>query len=274
MAQPNKGVYERHFERKAHAIPEHLKRSTEKFYEANSDINPEQPVRGPSPRSYSDHEGHLLEKGSAANQPRKLTADAVSMVRSLKTSRNTGGYHKPGMLAMNEKSERGSSQECWEARKYSRAGASSLSQGGINRLALQHRETDSLPLNTSNLELLASQQHYLGQPNNKHGGSAALLHASRARGGPPGALAYASFDTQGNPSTESFRPRRTSARKPYLLEVLEEPGQQESRQRQHIRSDSKQVKKNWEEKDKHPVRQQHEAVEVGRTERRKIYKIR
>ena len=274
MAQPNKGVYERHFERnferKAYAVPEHLKRSTEKYYEANSHVNPEQPVRGSSLWSYSDHEGHSLEKGSAANQPRKLTADAVSMVRSLKTSRNSDGYHKLGMLAMNEKSERGSSQACWEARKDSKAGASSLSQGGVDRLVLQHRETDSLPLNTSNLELLTSQQHHLGQPNNKHGGSAALLHASRARGGPPGALAYAGFDTQGNPSTESFRPRRTSARKPYLLEVLEEPDQQVPRRRQHLRSDSKQGK----EKDRHPVRQQHEAVEVGRTERRKIYKIR
>ena len=274
MDQPKKGVYERHLERKAYVIPEHLERSTERCYEANYDTTPEQPVRGPSLWSYSDHdEGHSLEKGSAANQARKLTADAVDMVRSLKTSRNTGGYHKPGILPMNENSERRSSQDCWGPRRDSRAGASSLSQGGFNRLAIQHRETDSLPLNTSNLELLASKQHYLDQPSNKHGGSAALLHASRARGGPPGALAYAGFDTQGNPSTESFRPRR-SARKPYLLEVLEERDQQGPPHRQHIRSDSKQVKKNWEEKDKHLVRQQYEAVEVGRTERRKIYKIR
>ena len=107
--------------------------------------------------------------------------------------------------------------------------SSKFSQREIDRCAHGCGDAKPLPLKARNLELLTSQHQSQEQVNNRHGGSAALLHASRTRHGPSEALAYSGFDAHGNPSTETFRPHRTSNRSLCLVEVLEEPVQQRPR---------------------------------------------
>lgn len=153
-------------------------------------------------------------------------------------------------------------------------GSPRLNQSDTNRLALRYGESDPLPLKASNLELLARQHHSIDQSHNRHGGSAALLHASRARHGARETLAYASLDAHGNHSTEAFRPRRSSDRRLCLVEVLEEPDQWEPRGSQHASSNKKHSNGDRMGKEGDLQQTQQRAVQIGQNECHKFYKIR
>lgn len=95
------------------------------------------------------------------------------------------------------------------------------SQGDLNRLALQRSGRITLPLETKNLELLSSREPSTSHVN-KHGGSAALLHASRSQPHSRDTLSYSRHDSQGNMKTEAFRPQRLTDDSNCIVEVVEE----------------------------------------------------
>lgn len=95
------------------------------------------------------------------------------------------------------------------------------SQGDLNRLALQRSDTITLPLETKNLELLSSRESTTNYVH-KHGGSAALLHASRSQPHSRDTLSYSRHDSQGNMKTEAFRPHRLTDNGNCIVEVVEE----------------------------------------------------
>lgn len=148
-----------------------------------------------------------------------------------------------------------------------------LSQGDINRLALQHPDSDKLPLNAENLELLIRQQDTLEQAS-KHGGSAALLHASRSRPGHRESLPYSKLDERGNTTTTTFRPNRVSESDLYLVEV-EEEDEDEERPPNSLRVVKQDVRRSGGGRGKPEDRHRREqgAVEIAQSGDHRFYKI-
>lgn len=246
------GIGGRYSERKVNAIPDQLERLAEKQWDHGAGS----PIASNTNNNVLSHgkdaEIVRLRKALAATKLRHSGSDSTSMHRrsmAPNTSRD------PASHVAGRERQRLSYREEADTRR-----GSTLSQGDINRLALQHADTATLPLKAGNLELLTSQQQSVSRAN-KHGGSAALLHASRAQQGPRETLAYSRLDAQGNPSTMAFRPRRTSERSLCLVEVLEEPDEQKPGKSQHVRRCSKQSDSGQKHKD--PVRKEHRAVKYG-----------
>ena len=151
-----------------------------------------------------------------------------------------------------------------------------LSQGDINRLALQHADSSQLPLNAENLELLIRQQETLEKAS-QHGGSAALLHASRSRPGHRENLPYSKLDERGISTTTTFRPNRAPESDLYLVEVEEEVEEEEDEKRPNsLRVVKHDVRRSEGEGGKYGEnrrRREQGAVEIAHSGDHRFYKI-
>jgi len=254
------GIGERYLERKVNACPDQLGKLAKKQWDDTAG-SPIVPTTNKTNSSHGkDAEIERLRKELAATKLHHSGSDSASMHRRAKAPKTSRGVTDPASQIANNERQKLFHREDLDTRRPRSVGGSRLSQGDINRLALQHADTRTLPLKAGNLELLTSQQHSLGRAN-KHGGSAALLHASRAQQGPRETLAYSSLDAQGNPSTMAFRPHRSSERSLCLVEVLEEPDERQGRSSQHVRRYVKQSDLSQKQRDS--VRKERRAVETG-----------
>lgn len=254
------GIGERYFERKVNATPDQLERLAKKQWDGGAG----NPIASTINKNNSFHgkgaEIVRLRKTLAATKLRNSGSDSANMHRRAVAPNDSHG--DPASQTADNEQQKLSHREDLDTRRHRSVGGSKLSQGDINRLALQHADTGTLPLKTGNLELFTSQQQSVGRAN-KHGGSAALLHASRAQQGPRETLAYSSLDAQGNPSTMAFRPRRTSEKSLCLVEVLEEPDEQQVRKSQHVRRYGRQSDLGQKQRDS--GRKEQKAVETGQS---------
>jgi len=256
------GIGERYLERKFNATPDQLGKLAKKQWAGGAGSQFAPTANDNISLLGKDAEIERLRKELAATRLRNSGSDKASMLRRAKAPKISRGVTDTASQTANNERQKLSPRKDLDTRKHRSVGGSILSLGDINRLALQHADTSRLPLKAGNLELLTSQQHSLGRAN-KHGGSAALLHASRAQQGPREALAYSSLDAQGNPSTMAFRPSRTSERSLCLVEVLEEPDEQQARSSQHGRRYVKQSDLGQEQKES--VKKERRAVEAGQS---------
>ncbi|MCJ1230545.1 hypothetical protein MMC12_007219 [Toensbergia leucococca] len=257
------GIGERYLERKANAIPQQLENLAKKqFKHAANGRTPETSKESKSKSSEQDKEIERLRRQLAATKVSKSNAGSDSVVRSRVLISEAGREsHKSSRQSTNDESRKSHRRESQETRKRLEAGPPKLSQMDMNRLALQHAESSKLPLKVRNLELLASQQNLLDRTT-KHGGSAALLHASRAQPGQREALPYSGrTDLEGNPSTKAFRPRRDLC----LVEVIEEPDDERHQRSQSARRDVKPNQRTSGGRNGGQVSSEHSAVESGRT---------
>ena len=102
-----------------------------------------------------------------------------------------------------------------------KAGFSKPIRGDPNPIRLRQAGATTIPLKTENLELLSGKERSTDHVS-KHGGSAALLHASRSQPQRRETLRYSYQDAQGNIKTEAFRPRRSIDDSSRIVEVMEE----------------------------------------------------
>ena len=190
------------------------------------------------------------------------------------SSRASSASYEPHNMKTNSPSRAASSRESRHAHPREHNDPRHLSQGDINRLALQHADSSKLPLNAENLELLIRQQDTLEQAS-KHGGSAALLHASRSRPGRRENLPYSRLDERGNPTTTTFRPNRASGSDLYLVQVEEEE-EDDERRPNSLRVVKHGVRRSDEESRKHVEdrhRREQGAVEIAHSGDHRFYKI-
>lgn len=148
-----------------------------------------------------------------------------------------------------------------------------LSEADINRLALQHRDTGALPLKAENLERLSREHHALEQAS-KHGGSAALLHASRSQPERRETLSYSGHDERGISTTRAFRPGRVESDL-YLVEVEEEVDEDERRlsRERYVERDVGRRGSGRGRREGEKEGREREAVEIAHKGDRRVYKI-
>ena len=263
------GVGERYLKRKTNAIPQQLEKLAKKqVKDATGNRSVQVSMGSTRPSRQQDEEIERLRKELAAAKIHQSKSESASMRKNFEVPKARQEPYKLGRLKANKESRKPSIREVRDTRSHHEADSPKLSQADITRLALQHADTSKLPLKARNLELFTSQQHRLDQAS-KHGGSAALLHASRAQPGRRETLAFSSLDSQGNPSTEAFRPRRTSDRRLCLVEVLEEPDKRQPRSSPQAQLDRKQSKGGWRPGETGPG-----AAGVGQTEGRRVMRVR
>jgi len=263
------GIGERYLERKSNAIPDELEKLAKKRRDDTTGNLTAPTTNGNNSSHGKDMEIERLRQELAASKLRNSSLDSASMHQRAKAPEVGRGLTDSDSQSENNERQKLSHREDLDIRGHRPIGRSRLSQGDINRLALQHADTSTLPLKAGNLQSLINQQHSLGRAN-KHGGSAALLHASRAQQGPRESLAFSSLDALGNPSTNAFRPRRISESSLCLVEVLEEPDEPQARSSQHVRRYVKQSDSNREQRE--PARKEYRTVEIGRSGGRRLHK--
>lgn len=263
------GIGERCFERKANAIPDQLGGLTKKQWDAGAGNPIVSTTNNNNSFDGKDVQTVRVRKTFAATKLRDSGSDSPSLHRRAVAPNHIRG--DPASQTASNEQQKLSHREDLDTRRQRSVRGSKLGEGDINYLALQHADTGTLPLRTGNLELFTSQQQSLDRAN-KHGGSAALLHASRAQQGPRETLAYSSLDAHGNPSTMAFRPRRTSVEGLCLVEVVEEPDEQHVRKSQHVPCYVKQS--DLGQKQRHSVGKEHRAVETGQSGGYRLHKKR
>ena len=191
------------------------------------------------------------------------------------SSRASSASYEPHNMTTNSLSRAASSRESRHTHPREHIDPRHLSQGDINRLALQHADSSKLPLNAENLELLIRQQDTLEQAS-KHGGSAALLHASRSRPGHRENLPYSRRDERGNSTTTTFRPNRAPESDLYLVEVEEEEEEDDERRPNSLRVVKHGVRRSEGEGGRHAEdrhRREQGAVEIAHSGDHRFYKI-
>ena len=191
------------------------------------------------------------------------------------SSRASSASYEPHNRRTSSPSRAASSRESRHTHPREHHDPRHMSQGDINRLALQHADSSKLPLNAENLELLIREQDSLEQAS-KHGGSAALLHASRSsRPGHRENLPYSRLDERGNPTTTTFRPNRVPESDLYLVEVEEEEEEEEERRPNSLRVVKHEVRRSEGERGKYEDRHRREqgAVEIAHSGDHRFYKI-
>lgn len=247
------GIGERYLERKANGIPQQLENLAKKqFMNAPHDQSPHTPkgsvrdqdeeierlrrelaatkLRNSNLETasvHSHHEGH--HRRHSPHGSRRAPSE-TSRTPSIREPRDTHPHHSPheSRKAPSEASRTPSIRETRDVHRHHSPHSSNLSQSDINRLALQHADTSSLPLKAENLELLSRQQH-LFEREHKHGGSAALLHASRDQPERRETLSCSSHEVKGVQITKAFRPSRVDSGDWCVVEVEEEEEERPNR---------------------------------------------
>ena len=189
------------------------------------------------------------------------------------SSRASSASYEPHNMKTSSPSQTGSSRESRHAHPREHHDPRHLSQGDINRLALQHADSSKLPLNAENLEILIREQDSLEKAS-KHGGSAALLHASRSRPGHRENLPYSRHDERGISTTTTFRPNRVPESDLYIVEVEEE--EDEERRPNSVPVVKHDVRRSEGERGKYVEdrqRREQGAVEIAQSGDHKFYKI-
>ena len=256
-------IGERYLERKANAVPQQLENLAKKqFREANHSKQ--------APTAKAPHLQAHEKDEEIARLRQQLAAFELEKAKSPKSHLVS---REPSESGRSHAKSRGTrsvvSRE--DVHEYHRSPSPRLHQGDINRLALQHADSGVLPLKARNLELLASEQA-ASERASEHGGSAALIHASRSQHSPRETLACVERDAQGHRSTEAFRPHRAVDDNLYLIEVeeeAEEPRYRTSHYTHHVRPSKVELPQTRRGLGAH----EREAVEVSRTATRRIYKI-
>lgn len=269
------GIGERYHERKAHTIPHHLENHAKKHIrDTATGQNPTTPSKSPGrPSHEQDHEIERLRRELASAKTHRGTSRGDTIHSYHEAPRPSHGpYVSTRSIASSEGSSRHSAREEHRHQRHHEASPPSLSQSTLNRLALQHADTGPLPLKAKNLELLASQQDCIDRTC-KHGGSAALLHAAHSQSGRREPRVRESLDEKGHLCTEAFRPRRVDEQDLYLVQVEEEEDERD-RERKREAREARRVEEERIRKKKDGVTRERGAVEVGRSERRTVYKIR
>lgn len=255
------GMGERYLERKINAAPEQLEKLAKKQLKSSRDHGKVAQASDSISRDGRDREIERLRK--------ELAAAKIDKTRPEVGSRPPRSVYSSGALTAKDQTQKPVDKGNRSLPKHEDSGPASISQGELNRLALQHAGEHWMPLKASNLERLTAEQHILDK-DNKHGGSAALLHSSRAQHGSREKLACSSLDAQGNHCTEPFRPHRTSDL--CIVEVVEEKDQPERAGK--ARNDTKQKQSGHRKRESIPTRKEHGAIQLSHADRRKVYQIR
>ncbi|KAG6999636.1 hypothetical protein G7Y79_00033g068240 [Physcia stellaris] len=292
------GIGERYLQRKANAVPQQIENFAKKhFTDAPHGKSPQTPKGSVHDK---DQEIERLRRELAATKLRSNNSETasvrhyheephrrhsphesrrapseVSATPSIRELRDTHRHHSPheSRKAPSEVSRAPSVQKPRESHHHHSPHSSNLSQSDINRLALQHADTSSLPLKAENLELLTRQQHLL-EREHRHGGSAALLHASRDQPERRETLSYSGHDVKGVQITKTFRPSRVDGGDWCVVEVEEEEEERPSRIRV-VERDVKRKETETGRYEKHRDGKQKEggAVEIERNGDRRLYRI-
>ena len=292
------GIGERYLVRKANAVPQQLENLAKKqFTDAPHGKSPSTPKGSVRDK---DQEIERLRRELAATKLRSSNSETASVrnyheephrrhsphesrrapseasaTPSIRELRDTHRRHSPhdSRRAPSEVSRSPSVQEVQDTHRHHSPHSSNLSQSDINRLALQHADTSSLPLKAENLELLSRQQH-LFEREHRHGGSAALLHASREPPERRETLSCSGQDVRGVQITKTFKPSRADGGDWCVVEVEEEEEEKPSRIRVVERDvKRKEAETGRYEKHRDGGKKEGGAVEIERNGDRRLYRI-